>query len=112
MNYNSEDTKKYKWLRPIFPLSMEKKIGVLKDKFKNENAVLWWKYSIQCVKKILREKKGIKGQFRLSDSKLNEYKQEFLLLYARIIENCELTIAEKQKYNSILFIFDIRQLKL
>lgn len=91
---------------------MEKKIGVLKDNYKNENAVLWWKFSIQCVKKIIKEKKGIKGQFRLSDSKLNEFKQEFLLLYAHIIENCELSNEEKQKYNSILFIFDIRQLKL
>ena len=84
----------------------------MKNQFKNENAVLWWKYSIECIRKIIREKKGQKGQFKISDAKLKLYKEEFMKLYEKMINKSDLTEVEKLRYNKILYIFDKQQLKL
>ena len=111
----SEDTKKYKTHRPIFPVLMgqNKKLGLLKKtKCKNEVAVLWWKYGIECIRRTIKEKHGKKGQFRISDIRLRLYKQDFMLLYAKIINNKELTESERLRYNKILYIFEVQQLKL
>ncbi len=79
---------------------------------KNEVAVLWWKYAIECVRRILREKCGRKGQFRISDARLRIYTQDFMLLYAKIVNGKALSEEERLRYEKILHIFDTRQLKL
>jgi len=114
LQFSYEDTKKYKNLRPLYQPSIKSsKQGLLKTyKPKNENAVLWWKYSIECVRKIIKEKKGFKGQFRITDAKLRLYQQEFMLLYAKVVNNKGLNEIEQLRYYKILNIFDIQQLKL
>ncbi len=90
-----------------------RKVDVIKKSpCKNEVAVLWWKYSIECVRRMIREKRGKKGQFRISDIRLKMCTQDFMLLYAKIVNNKELTEDERLRYNKILNVFDVQQLKL
>ena len=53
------NTRKYKFLRPEFTVLSRHKPSVLSGSwFKNENAVLWWRYAFECVKRTIRMRAG------------------------------------------------------
>ena len=110
--YYSEDTRKYKQFRPLYSILSKSIPGTLKDKYKNENAVLWWKYAIECTIRVRREKKGKGQQFRISDQRLQQYNRDFSEFYTMIVLDKELQEKERLKYNNILYTFPLQQLKL
>lgn len=77
-----------------------------------KSASLWWRYAITCVRRTLREKQGAKGQFRITDTKLRVYRDKFMILYAKVINNKVLTDLEKLWYEKILYVFSVPQLRL
>lgn len=64
------------------------------------------------MKRIRREKKGYEGLFRISDKKMLHYKKDFTELYTKIITDKDLYEEERLRYNKILYIFPLQQLKL
>jgi hypothetical protein len=77
-----------------------------------KSAAIWWRYAITCIRRTIREKQGIKGQFRISDTKLRIYRDQFMILYAKVLNNKVLTDIERLRYEKILYVFSIQQLKL
>jgi hypothetical protein len=96
----------------LYEILSKSRAGSLKGEYKNENAVLWWKYAIECIVRVRREKKVKGEQFRISDKKLKCYKKDFTELYTMIITDKKLIEKERLKYNNILYAFPLQQLKL
>lgn len=79
---------------------------------KNENAVHWWKYAIQSVKKLYREKrKGYAKSFQLSTAMDKYYQRQFLETFVKIqMKATDITEKERKQYEKIVLIYDIQRL--
>lgn len=78
--YFIRDSRQKYWVnRPIFSILSQNKVKTLKqlNKFKNENAVIWWKYAISSVIKNCKEKKTRISQFDISFALEKYYQRIF-----------------------------------
>jgi hypothetical protein len=84
----SNSTKKFKFMRPKRSINSIKREGLLtSETITNENAVLWWKYTIKSVIKSQREKKGSIVEFRIPKKQKREYEQKFIKLFQKYLTN-------------------------
>ena len=73
----------------------EKKITELMDilkelpEGKNENNILWFKFSVNMILKTLKYYKGNKNIFNIPKDVLNKYKEQFTNLFSQYYKNIE-----------------------
>ena len=100
------DMRKYNYFKPRYSiLDKEHKENVLTElsKDKNENAILWFKFSINMILKTIKYYKGNKNIFNIPKSVIDDYKEKFVSLfeqyYKKIEENPEYDFeSEEDKY--------------
>ena len=84
----SYSTKRFKFLRPIFKVTDFKKGSFLQsDSVSNENAVLWWKYAINSVIRLQKEKKGFINAFKIPKTRMRDYEINFMKLFQKYLDN-------------------------
>jgi len=86
------DMRKYNYFKPRYSiLDKEHKEDILKElpKEKNENAILWFKFSINMILKTLRYYRGNKNVFNIPKSVLSKYKEQFTNLFGQYYKNVE-----------------------
>ena len=92
------DMRKYNYFKPRYSiLDKEHKENVLKELFegKNENAILWFKFSINMILKTIKFYRGNKNIFNVPKSILDKYKDQFVNLYQQYYKKIE----ENPEYN-------------
>ena len=83
----SYSTKRFKFLRPIFKVTDFKKSNFLQsDSVSNENAVLWWKYAINSVIRLQKEKKGFINAFKIPKTRMRDYEVNFMKLFQKYLD--------------------------
>ena len=91
------DMRKYNYFKPRYSiLDKEHKENILTElpEGKNENAILWFKFSINMILKTIKYYKGNKNIFNIPKSVLDKYKEQFNTLFAQYYKN----IKEKPDY--------------
>ena len=86
------DMRKYNYFKPRYSiLDKEHKENILTElpKDKNENAILWFKFSINMILKTIKYYKGNKNIFNIPKSVLNDYKEKFVNLFQQYYKNIE-----------------------
>ena len=86
------DMRKYNYFKPRYSiLDKEHKENILTElpKDKNENAILWFKFSINMILKTIKYYKGNKNIFNIPKSVLDDYKEKFVNLFQQFYKNIE-----------------------
>jgi hypothetical protein len=86
------DMRKYNYFKPKYSiLDKEHKENILKElpEGKNENALLWFKFSIDMILKTIKYYRGNKNIFNIPKSVLDKYKEKFTELFGQYYKNIE-----------------------
>ena len=86
------DMRKYNYYKPKYSiLDKEHKENILKElpEGKNENAILWFKFSINMILKTIKYYRGNKNIFNIPKSVLDKYKEKFTELFGQYYKNIE-----------------------
>ena len=75
-----------------------------------ENRVRWWRYAINCVRRINREMRTRVNQFKLSEDIEKFYQERFMEIFVKEHMKADVSELEKKLYDKLVLIYDQKKI--
>jgi hypothetical protein len=80
-------TLKYKFLRPYYQIMDEEKDQNCKNYRINPNAKMWWRYVVECVRRMVKMKNGAPNQFKLSTQSKDALGKQYRFYFSKLFSH-------------------------